>query len=119
MAYLPLGQIGHGPPLATKFFFYSKNIGKLGLGPLCANTSGQRTFGPPLFLAIPQPCYNGIRAINDRVIYNKIAVYTKHIYIYILIIFCIIELDCIYFLFRLTKISATLLNKNNQSLKII
>ena len=51
VAYLPLGQIGHGPPLAKKFFFFYivKKLENLVRPPLCVSTSGQRTFGPPFW----------------------------------------------------------------------
>ena len=48
VAYLG-GAIEPWSPLAKKFFSTIGKIGKLGLVPLCASTSGQRKFGPPLW----------------------------------------------------------------------
>ena len=50
VAYLPRGQIGHGPLGQKKFFFTVKKLENLVWPPLCVSTSGQRTFGLPPFL---------------------------------------------------------------------
>ena len=60
----PLAKSAMAPPLAKKFFFdIVKKLENLVWPPLCVSTSGQRTFGPPLFEILNTPLY--VRPVKD------------------------------------------------------